>query len=295
MKKFKYIIGLFLSVGLILSSCTKDNKEFGDIITPSNLQITAEIVGQDVDNPNGDGTGEVRFTVTADNAITYKFVYNGSETMAPAGTTTYTFSNTGTFKYTVTAVAIGTAGVTSSISTEVEVLVLYSPPADLITMLTADATRTWRVYAEEAGHFGVGPADATDPTYWSASPYDKDGLGAYDDRLIFNVDGTFTYVTNGTIYGKADPITQDLDGDQGMTPNSDGEFVNYPYPDFSESWSLSAPGGQETLTFSNVGFTGFYVGGNHSYTILSRTANEMHLKTVGAGGLGWFVILVAED
>ncbi|MBN2236963.1 MAG: hypothetical protein JW729_05355 [Bacteroidales bacterium] len=294
MKKLKYISGLILSIAFAFSSCQKVDREFGDIIAPSSVQIFTQIVGQDDTHPNGDGSGEVIFTVKAANAITYKFVYDGVETMAPSGTKTYAFSKTGTFKYTVTAVAIGTAGVTSSVSTEVEVLTLYSPPADLLTMLTADSERTWRIAAETPGHFGVGPADSPDPIWWAAAPFDKDGLGAYDDRFVFNVDGTFTHITNGTAYGKAAAMNTDI-GDPGMDANGDGEYVNYPLADYSEGWALSAPGGQETLTFSNIGYHGFYVGGDHSYVILSRSANEMNLRTVGADGLGWFVKLIAVE
>jgi hypothetical protein len=36
------------------------------------------------------------------------------------------------------------------------------------------------------------------------------------------------------------------------------------------------------------------VGGNHRYSILSRSANEMSLRTIGADGLAWYVILIAE-
>lgn len=287
---------VFLVAFLMLIGCQKDNYEFGDMIAPTNLQVNAEIVGANPDNPNGNGSGTVNFTATADNAITYKYIYNESETMAPAGTNTYNFGITGTHTYTVTVVAIGTGGVTSSKTVEVEVLALYSPPADLLTMLTADSSRTWRVKAEAAGHFGVGPTDADSPIWWSAPPYAKDGLGAYDDRLTFNADGSFTYDTgaDGAVYGKATPLSQDFGGDKGLTENSDAEFENYPLDDFNDTWSLSAPGGQETLTFSNKGFHGFYVGGDHSYTILSRSENEMSLRTVGADGNGWFVILIAE-
>ena len=295
MKNIKYIIGLILFSTLVFTGCEKDDKEFGDIIAPSNVQITANILGQDDAHPYGDGSGTVTFSATATDVITYKFVFDGVESMAPAGTKTYNFGKTGTFKYTVTVVAIGTAGVTSSASLEVEVLALYAPPADLLTMLTADATRTWRIKAEAPGHFGVGPADADSPIWWAAGPFDKDGLGAYDDRIVFNVDGSLTYITNGDIYGKADPISADFDGDQGLTPNGDAEFVNYPSGDFTDTWSLSAPGGVETLTFASKGFHGFYVGGDHSYVILSRSANEMSIRTVGADGLGWFGILIAED
>lgn len=294
MKRINLITGILITLVLALSGCQDDNYEFGDIVAPSNLQVTAEIVGQDANNPFGDGTGTVNFTATADNVISYKYIYNGSESMAPAGTKTYNFGVTGTHTYAVTVIATGTAGTTASKTIEVEVLALYTPPADLVTMLTANSSRTWRVKAEATGHFGVGPADETSPIWWAANPYQKDGLGAYDDRLIFNVDGTFTYQTNGTVYGKAGPLSDDFGGDKGMTANSDNEFENYPLDDFTDTWALSAPGGQETLSFGQHGYHGFYVGGDHSYTILARSANEMSLKTVGADGLGWFVILIAE-
>lgn len=293
MKNIKYIIGLFLSLAFF-ASCEDETHEFGDIIAPTNLQINAEIVGADTENPYGDGSGTVNFTVTANDVITYKFVYDGAESMAPAGNKTYNFGITGTNTYTVTAVAIGTAGASSSVSIEVEVLALYAPPADLLTMLTADASRTWRVKAESANHFGVGPADSQIPVWWGAQPFDKDGWGAYDDRFIFNVNGSFTHITNGDTFGKLDAMAADLGGDQGLTPDGNGEAI-YALEDYSESWSLSAPGGVETLTFSNIGYHGFYVGGDHSYTILDRSENEMQLKTIGADGNGWFVILVAED
>jgi len=293
MKNFKYII-TFLSLILLFSSCEKETFEFGDIVTPSDLQISAQIVGADATNPFGDGSGEVIFTATASDVITYKYIYNGSESMVPAGTKKYSFGITGTNKYTVTAVAIGTGGVSSSASIEVEVLALYAPPADLLTMLTADSSRTWRLKAEGAGHFGVGPADAVLPLWWAADPYAKDGNGAYDDRFIFNIDGTFTHITNGTAYGQSGAMSQDI-GETSLEPNSDNEYVNYPLDNYTEGWSLSAPGGQETLTFSNIGYHGFYVGGDHSYTILSRSENEMSLRTVGADGNGWFAILIADE
>ncbi|HCE53528.1 MAG TPA: glucan endo-1,3-beta-D-glucosidase [Lutibacter sp.] len=293
MKNIKYII-TFLSIALVFSSCEKENYEFGDLVTPTNMVVTTEIVGVDATHPNGDGSGTVHFNVTADNAITYRFVYDGAESTSALGTKTYTFGTTGLKKYAVTVVAYGTGGVSSSKTVEVEVLVVYLPPADLLTMLTSDSSRTWRLKAESTGHFGVGPADADQPVWWAAAPNDKAAFGAYDDRFIFNVDGTFTHITNGDTFGKLAAMAADLGGDQGLTPDGNGESV-FALADYSESWNLSAPGGQETLTFSNIGYHGFYVGGDHKYAILSRSANEMSIKTVGADGNGWFAILVAID
>jgi|LGOV01.1.fsa_nt_gb hypothetical protein len=296
MKNISLLIkSLFIAFSLLIVGCEKTTYEFGDILTPSNISVTTEIVGSDENNPYGDGSGEVKFTTTSDNAITYKYIHNGSETMSPTGVLNYSFGSTGVHKYIVTVVASGKAGVSSSKSVEVEVLVVYSPPADLITMLTGDSSRNWRIKAEETGHFGVGPADESSSIWWSAAPYDKDGKGAYDDILTFNVDGTFTHTTNNTAYGQAGPMTAELGGDQGQTPNDDGEFENFPLDNYSENWGLSAPGGQETLSFTGIGYHGFYVGGDHKYVILTRSDDEMYLRTTGADGNGWFVILVAVD
>jgi hypothetical protein len=293
MKNIKYFM-TFLSLALALSSCTEENYILTEAKTPSDLQLTAEIVGVDASHHYGDGSGTVNFTAKGTNAITYKFIYNGAETMSGVGKMTYNFGTTGTHKYNVTVIAYGAGGVSTSKTVEVEVNVLYIPPADLVTMLTSDNSRTWRIKSEGSGHFGVGPADAPTPIWWSADPMAKDGKGAYDDRFIFNVNGKFTHNTNGTAYGQKNPMVQDLGGEQGQTA-VDGEYANYPLANYTEDWTLSAPNGQETLTFSKKGYHGFYVGGNHSYTILSRTANEMRLRTVGADGNGWFVILVADN
>ncbi|MDO9580979.1 MAG: hypothetical protein Q7J06_10520, partial [Bacteroidales bacterium] len=88
MKNIKYIL-TFLSLALVLGSCEKENYEFGDLVTPTNMVVTTEIVGVDATHPNGDGSGVVHFNVTADNALTYRFVYDGAESTSPLGTKTY--------------------------------------------------------------------------------------------------------------------------------------------------------------------------------------------------------------
>ena len=111
MKKLDIIFKTLMSLTIVIfiTSCEidsfaeSDEHSFGEIIAPSNVQITANVVGQDADNPNGDGSGEVEFTVTADNAISYKFV-NGMEQLQADGTTTMNFTSLGVNKYTVVAI-----------------------------------------------------------------------------------------------------------------------------------------------------------------------------------------------
>jgi len=293
MKNIKFLFKtVFITLTILLMGCEEENYEFGDLVTPSNLMISAEIVGADTDNPNGDGSGVVNFTATADNVISFKYVFEGESEIAPTGKKTFNFGNTGLHSYTVTVVALGTGGSGSSKSVEVEVLALYEPPADLIEMLTGGSARTWRIKAESPGHMGVGPADEISPVWWGAAPYEKDFTGMYDDEYVFNIDNSILHSTKGTIFGQAELLEADF-GEISTDPNDGGEHEHYPLEDFTESWSISAPGGEETINYTGNGFNGFYVGGSHSYTILSRTADEMVLRTVGTDGNGWFYILTA--
>ena len=138
MKNIKYII-TFLSLALLISACEDENYEFGDIIAPANFQITTELVGADTDNPFGDGSGTVNFTVSANDAITYRLATSGSEIMAPLGAKSINFFSQdgpiGTFsvsKHIVSVIAYGKGGVSSSTSVEVEVLAPNVPPPVII-------------------------------------------------------------------------------------------------------------------------------------------------------------------
>ncbi|WP_452226557.1 glycoside hydrolase family 16 protein [Lacinutrix cladophorae] len=304
MKNIKYIITLFFSL-VFLVSCEEENYQFGDLTAPTNLQVSAEIIGQDTANPFGDGSGNVNFTATADNAITYRYSYNGDQEIAPNGELAYAFSNLGINTYTVTVIAIGPGGNSTSATIEVEVLATYSAPADLLAILHGNESKTWRVKSEKAGHFGLGPVGGAPTEWYAAGPSEKAATGMYDDRYVFHSDGTFTHVTNsvnddptedvtGTIFGRVG-LVEEL-GPHNETPNGD-DIENYPYSDYSENWTLTAPGGNETINLSGLGFIGYYTGGSHSYEIYDRSvANELLLRTTdGNNGFDWWFIITSEE
>tara|TARA_R110002050_G_scaffold135812_6_gene258854 strand:+ start:1550 stop:3178 length:1629 start_codon:yes stop_codon:yes gene_type:complete len=304
MKNLKYVMFLFLSLALMVS-CDEETYEFGDITTPTNLQVSAEIVGQDADNPYGDGSGTVNFTAIADDAITYKYSYDNSQELAPLGTIAYNFSNLGVNTYTLTVIAIGTAGNSASTTIDVDVLATYSPPQDLLDALIGDGSKVWRMKSEAAGHFGLGPVGGTVPAEWyGAGPEEKVGVGMYDDRFIFNTDGTFTYITNntnddagtdtsGTVFGR-DGLVSDL-GSGGTLNGADVE--NLPYSDYTEDYVLIAPGGAETISLSGLGFISYYIGGSHNYEIFDRSVpNELVLRsTDGNGEFDWWFTITSEE
>ena len=307
MKNFKYIIGVFLLLPLIFGSCQDEDFSVGDLITPSNLQIDVIYLDEGVETAApGLGSGTVKFVAYGDNVISYQFVYNGVTVAALGGNMTYDFSVTGLNTYTVTVMAFGTGGISTTKTIEVEVLALYEPPADLLEMLIADGSRTWRIKAEAPNHFGlgaVGGPPAAPGNYYAAGINEKANTGMYDDRYIFNENGTFTHITNsenddpdvnteGTVFGRINLI--DELGPHSEEPNG-ADIENYPLSDYDAQWSLSAPSGIETLSLTGTAFMGYYTGGNHKYEIFSRSADEMLLRTTdGNNEFDWWFILVAE-
>lgn len=302
--KFKKYIVVLLSIGLF--ACQEDNQQFGEVVAPTNLSVSAEIVGEDADNPNGDGSGVVVFNANADNAISYSFIYNSNKKNAPSGSASYIFSDLGLNTYTVTAVATGTGGVSTSITIDVDVLATYEPPPELLDKLIGDGNRQWRVKFEDPGHFGLGPPSGSVPTEWyGAGPNEKAGVGMYDDRYIFSEDGTFTFITNanndedgtdtsGTVFGR-DGLVDQLGGSGGTANGADIE--NLPYDDFQTTWALIAPGGTETISLSGNAFIGYYTGGSHNYRIFDRSEpNELVLSTTdGNGEFEWWFIITSEE
>ena len=287
-------------------SCQEDEPSLGEITAPENLVVTSQIVGQDASNPNGDGSGVVNFTINADHAISYRFVYNGAEYHTASGSAAITFSNLGVNTYSVTAIAYGVGGISTSTIVNVDVLATYSPPADLLEKLIGDGEKEWRVKSEVNGHFGLGPVGGTTPTEWyGAGPDEKVGLGMYDDRYIFGADGTFTHITNstnddpaedvtGTVFGR-DPLINELGSGSGTVNGADVE--NYTYSDYSENWALIAPGGVETITLSGLAFIGYYTGGNHNYEIFNRSVpGELVLRTTdGNNEFDWWFIITSNE
>lgn len=230
MKNFKNNI-LLLFVGLTFltfTSCQDEDQEFGDIVAPSNIVLTFSIEGQDATNPNGDGSGIVSFTATADNAIT--FIYNfGDETdnvSAPGGTASHRFTQLGTNTFDVTVIASGTGGASSTSTVTVDIFsafddiearsLLTGAPitldgnGDQIIDITAAVSKTWVIDDSRTGHLGVGPSVAFDleifgaPNQYYYPAFFAANTGTFcgttndcfcDDELVFtmNPDGSLTY------------------------------------------------------------------------------------------------------
>jgi hypothetical protein len=175
----KYILGLFIAMTLTLVSCNEEEYSLGDLTAPSNIVINAEVVGQDATHPDGDGSGDVKFTITGDKALSYKIDYDANTAvdlvLLPNGKTTKKYTNVGVHTYTVTAVVYGVGGTSSIITKDVTVRSDFTAPAEIVTALTNDGTKTWVVDQKVPGHLGVGPWDVASirPQWWAAGVDEK--------------------------------------------------------------------------------------------------------------------------
>ncbi|ALM48133.1 hypothetical protein AMR72_04020 [Flavobacterium psychrophilum] len=306
MKKNLKNIAKFLMLLVLVSSCQDDDKKFGDLVTPTNLTITYELVGKDAENPDGDGTGKVALKAVADNATSYKFFFSDETSEnSPTGEFTKQFTKNGVNTYTVTAVAYGTGGNSTSTSIEVTVLSTFSDP-EAVQFLTGGTTKTWYWYASKQGHLGVGPTESANPAdlyvpkHYAAAPFEKSGATCfYEEKLVFTLDGDairYNLNTNGSVFfnaaynsvgGSSAPDDQCLPYDTSATktvnlgPSTSGLPVD------------KTTG--TTMSFTDGGFMGYYVGAT-SYEILKITDTELHVRTIMGNDptLAWYHIFTTK-
>jgi len=301
MKKFKYIF-VFISF-IALTSCDIDSFSeeeqyiLGELNAPTGLTLSSEIVGVSNDKPNGDGSGTVHFTASAEKALSYKFIYGDKEIMAPDGRATINFAINGTNTYVVTAVAMGAGGTTTSKSVDVTVYASFRPTEEFVKKLTNNSSKTWVLASDVDGYVGVGPVDSTWPAWYSAGANSRTEYGSDDDEWTFTdkgltqgLGGSFTHKTNG---GCA--VKFEYAGDVGGTNvPEDDTHKNFALENYSGSFTVTAPGGVETITFSGYGHIGLYTG-TQNYTIAFTSDDSAELTTIDANGRKWVFKIKAKE
>jgi len=308
MKKLINIVSI-LTI-LFMVSCQEDDKSFGDLKTPTNLYVVVDIVGQNDAFPDGDGSGMVKFTATADNAISYKYVFSdGTSANSPSGIYEKRFTQTGVNTYTVTVIASGRGGITTNTTVDVQVRSDFEDNEAVQFLTGGTATgKKWYWAAAEPGHLGVGQndGDATKnyyANYYQAAPFEKagspDSSCLYENVMTFSLDGDqlkFQLDNGGhTFFNVAF---------QGVVGGTVGYDFCYDYntsgvktvslsPSESVVVANNVPGQTRgtMLNISDGGFMGYYIG-QSSYEILSITANRMVVRAVMGGNpaLAWYHI-----
>jgi beta-glucanase (GH16 family) len=305
MKKVLFNIMAVLSL-LLFVNCQDDNVEFGSLDAPSNLVVSFDIVGKSATAPNGDGSGKVKFTAKADNAITYKFVYgDGLSELSPSGVTEHGFAIVGVNSYNVTVIANGKGGVTSSTVFEVKVFSNFSDPisTNFLTGGTA-AGKKWYIAANEVAHLGVGPNSTNNdenyfPKWYQAAAFEKASTCFYDGEYTFAlVNGKIEFKQDNkgntffqNAYKSVGGGTNGGD-DQCLPFNTAGTKIVSLAPStsvVSKNPNVASKVTGTVMNFSDGGFMGYYAGATQ-YEILSITDNRMTVRFVQANNaeLAWY-------
>jgi beta-glucanase (GH16 family) len=300
---FVSVIALFFLV-----SCQEDIYTFGDIDTPSNFVVTAQVLGQNATTaPNGDGSGKVLFTAKADNAISYRYIFgDGTTTNAPSGIFEKRYNQTGLNTFTVTVIATGKGGVAATTTLDVTILSNFEDP-EAVQFLTGGSQKTWYFSASEPGHLGVGPNSTDDtqnyfPLWYQAAPWEKaasaESSCLYANELVFSKVGNqlkFQLNNQGQTF-----FNKDFQSVVGGTAGYDfcynynaGGLKNVNLGP-SESVVMSSPSAATRtrgtmMNFSDGGFMGYYIG-QSSYEILSISETRMVVRAVMGGNpaLAWY-------
>ncbi len=297
MKKYnQYISTLLLGALLIFTSCDEEKYELGGLTSPSNVELSYVIVGQDEANPYGDGSGLVNFSASADDEITFNYVFgDGKDSeIAADGNVSHVFSKTGVNLYNVTAIAVGTGGISSSKTMQVEVLSTFTDE-EAAQFLTGGTSKTWYWAADQPGHAGLGPNFEDDgktyPAWYSATPFEKTCM--YDAEFVFTqtADGlTFEQTTGsayipGTYAGKIGVEGDLCYGDDVATTLYGVKNVS-----FGPASSIATIDGAyrgTSFSLSDGGFMSWYVGAS-TYEIIQITDNLLRVRIEEDDTFAWY-------
>jgi hypothetical protein len=175
---FKGLVAIFIMLVIFLG-CGKKEYTLGDLTTPSNIVINTEIVGQDATHPNGDGSGDVKISIAANNGLVYKVDYDAANDvdlqLLPNGTVTKKYTSQGVNTYTITAVVYGKGGTSSTATKTITVRSDFAADPTIVQNLTGGSSKTWAVDKSISGHMGVGPWDVSSirPEWWAAAVNEK--------------------------------------------------------------------------------------------------------------------------
>jgi hypothetical protein len=303
--KFKLILFLFPVLSICFLSCEKEEYSLGDLKAPSELTITTTIAGQNAQNPNGDGSGDVTVTASAKDALAFKIDFgntpNPNFVPLEKGTVTKKYTSLGTNTYNITVIAYGAGGTSTIASKTITVKSDFQPAAALVTNLTNNASKTWVVDKSVFGHFGVGPWDNREPIWWQAGVNEKVGCC----NCFYTT--TFTFIKSGSNFSLQVENPDGAFTKTGSLTNlpgipASGDEGCYAYSGGTNSFAFipaSATNSASTNTIIKLGGKDIYIGYGSlldEYEILSIDANVMKLRVQGTEtGNAWYLTMIPQQ
>ncbi len=308
----KYILGVLFALILTIISCTEDTYMLGDLTAPSNVAVTAEIVGQDANHPNGDGSGDVKFTISGEGILGAKIDYDANDALnlvyVPTGKITKKYTKLGLNTYRVTVVTYGKGGSSTNVTKEITVRSDFNPDPAVVTNITNNASKTWIVDKSVSGHFGVGPWNPTSvtPAWWSAGVNEKVNCCNcfYTATFTFAkvaATGTFTLTVNspdgaftktGSLAGGLPGIP--ASGAEGCYAYAGGTS-DFSFVPSSSGVAAAAPSTQIGIQLAGINTYIGYGALQKEYEIMVSTPTYMYLRIQGTEtGNAWYLKMIPK-
>lgn len=294
MKKIMYLI---LAMFTVFMSCDNDDVDIPPTPTaPTNLSVTTVV--------SGDGSGEVTFNASADDARFYHFDFgDGTKGLSKTGSISKKYEMVGDNTYTVKVTAGSGSAQTTSETFDVSVTLSFTDP-ETVSFLTNDSSKTWFLAASQPGHLGLGPAregidgDWWYPKWYSASAFEK--CGSEDSDCLCDDELTFSVEENGTMSYTLDNKGQTYFNVGHKAVVGGAEVIDFCY-EFDTSGAKAVALSQVTgnvpedqttgiqLNFSDGGFMGYYVGSS-TYEILFISDTQLYVRTYDTenADLAWY-------
>ncbi|QBA64960.1 glycoside hydrolase family 16 protein [Muriicola soli] len=201
MVKIKYIkvnvkpnvFSSFMLAFLLVISCSSSDAE--PVLKPSNLTVIITVVGASDTQPAGDGSGEVRVSAFAQDAVGYAYRFdNGELQETTSRTMSHTFEREGTHSYAVEVLAYSATG--ESISETRSVSIFKGALEEEASEEEEEGTL---VFSDEFEYNG-----SPDSSKWHHQVIGPNNGSWYNDELQHYTDRSEnSFVSNGTLKIKA--------------------------------------------------------------------------------------------
>ena len=160
-----------------------------------------------------------------------------------------------------------------------------------LTFFAGTESKEWRLKGEVAGHMGCGESGTTGTNWWSAETWVKESTGIYDDRMVFDKDGTYTYKPgdDGMTY-----VNKDVTKDPGHAGETDD--YNAAFAETATTYEFSVEGEDIFVTLGKAAFCYFpndsFID-NPKFRIESANTKTIDLVTDN-GAIAWHFTLSSE-
>ncbi len=285
---FKSLVMILMGVFVMTSCDPQDNDDnaLGQLPLASQLDFTFT---PSAEKPN---VVALKNESSLNGVATWDFG-NGGKGKGDNVTASFPFKGDYTISMTLYTTG-GSTTITKVISiTNDDMSLLDTPMYNALTGGAANLNgKTWVFDQYVAGHFGIGPADGSTPSWWSCPADGKLQSSMYTQEFTFiQVGVKMIWKNNGYVYTNS--AGKDALGGTAIVPGAGDFDVEYT-PKTSYTYTLDEV--NKTITISDGGFFGHYTG-TSTYQILKLTDDEMYLKVVSTvePGNGWWYRFVPKE